>query len=409
MMPRGSGSLMMSSSSQSHHPSSSDIFPLHILGGGSIGLLYASGIHSAYCNDDARRLHDNDSPHPVTLLMRSHHKPHLRKSVDASCYQHWFASVEVCKPSSNNINEEYDTRNDIPVELIGETHDDHPINSVLLCTKANDAISALDSIWNRLLPASPPSTPAKVIILSNGALAIRDAIYDHFGYKSRMERGLDKRVEIILATTTHGAYKTLSSRSAGRFSVTHAGEGSTHCTDDGFIQICQSSGWKRSIVLSELDMHIMLWKKLAVNCVINPITALHNVRNGELLHEHFKHDGKDIKVVVRHILEEVSRVSLMEMEKLLREDAGTAKANSATETMKTDELQQLSAPFLEMFVFKVMSDTAHNISSMLQDVRANRTTEIQYLNGYVASKGQECGIDCSHNLRMLELVEELLP
>ena len=36
-----------------------------------------------------------------------------------------------------------------------------------------------------------------------------------------------------------------------------------------------------------------------------------------------------------------------------------------------------------------MSDTRNNVSSMLQDVKAGRMTEVQYLNGYVTSLGQE--------------------
>jgi len=32
-----------------------------------------------------------------------------------------------------------------------------------------------------------------------------------------------------------------------------------------------------------LDMHAILWKKLAVNCVVNPLTAIHNVTNGIII------------------------------------------------------------------------------------------------------------------------------
>jgi 2-dehydropantoate 2-reductase len=56
-----------------------------------------------------------------------------------------------------------------------------------------------------------------------------------------------------------------------------------------------------------------------------------------------------------------------------------------------------------------MSDTAANTSSMLQDVRARRRTEVRYLNGYVAAKGAEHGIACPWNREMCRRVEELLP
>ena len=71
-----------------------------------------------------------------------------------------------------------------------------------------------------------------------------------------------------------------------------------------------------------LDMHVMLWKKLAVNCVINPLTAIHNVTNGQLLFDIYHCQGKaeekeeDIKMILNQILEEVSLVALWEMQSL---------------------------------------------------------------------------------------------
>lgn len=72
--------------------------------------------------------------------------------------------------------------------------------------------------------------------------------------------------------------------------------------------------------------------------------------------------------------------------------------------------EQLSVPSLEGFVFKVMSDTGDNVSSMLQDVNAKRNTEVRFLNGYVASLGKEkYGFHCPLNMEMCQLVEELKP
>jgi len=320
-------------------------------------------------------------------LMRSHHKPRLIQQDTND----WFAPISIQRGTAT-------IRCDIPVEIIGDNKSDtcsddknnSPINCVLLCTKANDAVAAIESIWHRL-------NKSKIIILSNGALAVRDGIYKHFGNQHG--------VELVLGTTTHGAHTTISgvsNQSATSYNIIHAGDGSTYCTDDDFIRVCQSVGYD-SAVQSELQTNIILWKKLAVNCVINPLTAIHNVKNGELLDT--KHTEQDIEVITKSILEEVSQVAIFEMTELIENEISKEEeGDSLTQTT----LSSLSLSSLEDFVFKVMSDTSDNISSMLQDVRANRVTEVQFLNGYVVSLGKEKhGIDCPINEKMVRLVENL--
>ena len=151
-------------------------------------------------------------------------------------------------------------------------------------------------------------------------------------------------------------------------------------------------------------MNVMLWRKLAVNCVINPLTALHGVKNGPLREVKVKHGGQDIGIVTRRILEEVSSVALMEMESLIYEEEDDVDNVELLQSTR----EQLSVLSLEAFVFRVMSDTADNISSMLQDAKARRTTEVRYLNGYVARLGQDkYGMECPWNTEMCQLVEDL--
>ena len=398
----------------------STIFPMHVLGGGSIGILYASAIHCHYLETVEPR---NIVQNPVTLLMRSHHKPHLIQRCVANESQEvismnksqWFASATVSTASNDNDSTTLVRQCNLPVGLIHT--DDESRNSVqqdaiktlLLCTKATDSIHALESVWDRLI--LPSSSPSKVIILSNGALAIRDAIHKHFGrYIACQDNPKSdwEKVQIILGTTTHGAYKQSSTNDGNirTYDIVHAGHGSTHCTNQGFVEMCQSIGWE-SESLSELDMNVMLWKKLAVNCVINPLTAIHDVKNGQLLN--FQHEGQDVKVVTRQLLEEVSSVAISEMELLFNETIANKEESANIDIAWLQSTrEQLSVSSLETFVFKVMADTANNMSSMLQDVRAKRKTEVQFLNGYVTSVGQEkYGLNCPWNTEMSRLVEEL--
>ena len=109
--------------------------PMHILGCGSIGLLYASAIHNTYYK---QRRNDNKQP-PVTLLMRPHHKPRLIQQDTNDL----FASITIQRGTTIR-------RCEIPVEIISNSEHNSPIKCVLLCTKANDAVAAIESIWHRL-------------------------------------------------------------------------------------------------------------------------------------------------------------------------------------------------------------------------------------------------------------------
>ena len=164
----------------------------------------------------------------------------------------------------------------------------------------------------------------------------------------------------------------------------------------------------------------MLWKKLAVNCVINPLTAIHNVTNGQLLSIDDTNHAEDIMTIMRQILEEVSLVAMMEMRTLYEETMSMSSSEDggydeeSSNTLRTQWLltttETLSTSSLEKFVHQVMNSTKDNISSMLQDVRSGKTTEVRFLNGYVASLGQEkYGIYCPRNLEMCRLVTRLRP
>jgi len=453
------------------------IFPIHILGSGSIGLLYASAIHDRYhhhrnnnstmwwsnegnstsCQDDDEASDEEEiaaTHYPVTLLMRSHHKSRLiSMRNEANNQQCWFAPVTIRKgitttetttttTTAHQNDEKIITQCKIPVEFIengmSRNNDDDgddngirnkPIHCLVLATKANDAIAALESVWDTRLRStqsslSPSPSPTKIIILSNGALAIRDAIYNRFGRRldpTQQDRCiiLDD-VQLILGTTTHGAHKTSpSSRSSGNYDITHAGIGGTACIDMQFTQLCRSIGWDAEC-LSMLDMHVMLWKKLAVNCVINPLTAIHNVTNGQLLSLDTNHHVEDIMTTTRQSLDEVSLVARMEMRSLYEEtmsnsseDGGGGYDENKNNIPPRNQwllstTETLSSSSLEKFVYHVMDSTKDNVSSMLQDVRSGKATEVRFLNGYVASLGQEkYGMDCPRNLEMCRLVEEL--
>ena len=100
----------------------------------------------------------------------------------------------------------------------------------------------------------------------------------------------------------------------------------------------------------------MLWEKTVVNAGINPLTALLNVPNGELL------KCKEIRQLMRDLVVEATKIASTE---------GYRFDYSLLE--KTEE---------------VCANTASNISSMLQDIRAKRRTEIESISGEILRRGE---------------------
>jgi 2-dehydropantoate 2-reductase len=180
---------------------------------------------------------------------------------------------------------------------------------------------------------------------------------------------------LIAATTSYGAFKP------GANTLIETGLGQTHLGWLGNVD----SALKQSIesILSKLlppsnwhqDISLALWKKLAINAVINPLSAIHNLKNGEL---------SDVKysASISNICGEITKVM-----------------NAIGYSVNSDELVEN--------VQQVITATANNFSSMHQDLKFKRQTEIAFINGYVTSKAAELNIEVPHNQRLVEQIRQL--
>jgi len=124
------------------------------------------------------------------------------------------------------------------------------------------------------------------------------------------------------------------------------------------------------------NIESVIWGKLIVNAAINPLTALLNVKNGELL-------------------ERPSARALMR--ELAREAASVAEALG------------MALPFRgpERAVEVVARRTAENTSSMLQDVLRGAPTEVDVINGAVVRLGEKMNVATPVNRVILALVKAL--
>ncbi len=127
-------------------------------------------------------------------------------------------------------------------------------------------------------------------------------------------------------------------------------------------------------------------KKLVVNCIINPLTALFNCKNGELL-------GGSI-------------VGSNTIDQLVHEAGVIIRA---LPNLQMDEPLRdcFSDERLRGWVNEVARATAENTSSMLQDVRAGRKTEIDYINGYLVQQALETGKPCEQHKALIEKIKRL--
>ena len=218
-----------------------------------------------------------------------------------------------------------------------------PINNLIIATKSYHAEAALLSILPRLNPES------NIFLVQNG-------LGSHFRLAEQFPN-----LQLYAVTTTEGA--NLKTGDAGTPNIiTHAGKGETRIgrltrtqqePSPILVSLIKQSGLETSITA---NIWKALWQKLTINCGINPYTALLDCPNGNILSSDlFK---KTIKPLCNELSAAISHAGFTE-----------------------------SAESIEDKIRKVASLTKNNISSMLQDVRANRQTEIGDINGFICEYG----------------------
>ena len=136
------------------------------------------------------------------------------------------------------------------------------------------------------------------------------------------------------------------------------------------------------------------WSKLALNCMVNPLAALSGfgaaeVRLDPRCQELGVHLGAEAVEVGRASGQEVEAVFGIPPQQLL--DAG-----------RGDGLDEAMAQ-----IANGAKARGNGWPSMLQDVKKQRRTEVDYLNGYVADEGRRLGVPTPYNDAIVERFAEL--
>lgn len=228
-----------------------------------------------------------------------------------------------------------------------------PIDHLLIATKSHVTAVAVAPF----LPALAPG--AVVVLLQNG-----------MGADAALRRQRPD-LHLLPAITTDGVFRPAPDR------LVLAGHGETWLGAAAPADTALAAATAATLGLGFApDIGQRRWLKLAMNCAINPLTALRRCRNGELLQD------AAALATMREVCAEVAAV--MRAEGLVA-DAG--------------ELFRLACD--------TARKTAANTSSMCADVIAGRATEIDFLNGFVVERGLAHGIAAPANARLREAVRAL--
>lgn len=260
------------------------------------------------------------------------------------------------------------------------------IHHLIVSVKAPQTLKAIQAVAHRLTQDS------SILFLQNG-MGMVDEV------NKRLFPDEKHRPTYIVGVVSHGLY------SKAPFSVVHAGEGTIALgvlprmprgepiRQEALNQLSLSARYLMrtmtrtavfvAVGFSPTEILQQQLDKLAINCIINPLTAILDCRNGALLYNFY------FTRVIRLLLAEISVVikSLPELK------------NVPNVNMRFDTLR------LERLVTSIANTTAENYSSMVQDIRSGRLTEIDYINGYIVKRGEEMGIHCVMNYMLMHMVK----
>ncbi|PKQ79557.1 2-dehydropantoate 2-reductase [Aeromonas sobria] len=229
------------------------------------------------------------------------------------------------------------------------------IKRLLVMTKASQVIAALMPLAGKLDAAVP------IVLLHNG-MGIAEQVVEMFPHNP-----------VIAGVTSHGAMR------CGHFVFRHTGKGETwlgpineaakaHAAlADELALALGQAGWDEYVLARQ-------WQKLAINCAINPLTALYKLKNGELAGPRFADALQQICVEVADVM--------------------CAEGIATT----AEELQRRAMTVVEL--------TADNHSSMYQDMDLGRETEIEAITGFLLSKAAKHGIAVPVNQGLYQAIKE---
>ena len=312
-------------------------YPWHICGVGAIGSLWANTLITRGSN--------------VTLL--------LRDTDQLTQYQ---------TAGGVNLLEDDGQIHTQPNALIPNSPPREQIKHMLVCCKSYATLGSVLP-WRKHL-----ADDAQIVLLQNG-----------MGSAQALQRVMPN-ANIYCATSTDGAWRK------GPFDVVRAGIGETFigCFSDHLLEaeipssiqsLLETNQGSHDIknnpstpilnIFWHTDIRTPMWHKLAINSVINALTAIYQCSNGALINHP---QGR------------------LRLEQLCIE---------TQDVMARVGIAPLGQGLLHTVV-RILQQTALNKSSMLQDCQAGRPTEVAAINGYIIEQGALYHLPCAGHKQVCE-------
>ncbi len=137
------------------------------------------------------------------------------------------------------------------------------------------------------------------------------------------------------------------------------------------------------------------WSKLAINCSINAMTAISGKNLGDVLKKKF---GKEIFLDIYKETVDVAEKKGIKLEKIKIDPYLLYSGGNISFYKKYFQL---------ILINQIAKNYASIFPSMLQDIKKNKQTEIDYLNGYISKLGKELGVSTPINDEMTSLVKNI--
>jgi 2-dehydropantoate 2-reductase len=216
--------------------------------------------------------------------------------------------------------------------------------------------------------ATPVVAPVAARAVAPDGLVL--TLQNGMGNLEVLQEAVGSRAEVAAGTTTVGA--TLVGPGQVRAQGGHVLLEAGGHRRDALAGVLATSGFH---VSRTHDLTAALWQKLAVNCAINPLTALLRLTNGAFLD---------------HLAAETGRAAAREVQDVAARAGVTTDGDWA------------------LLAMDVARRTSGNRSSMLQDVERGRPTEIEAMCGFVAREGRRLGVPTPVNEDLRRRVGEMI-
>ena len=266
-----------------------------VIGGGSIGLLVSSYLAKS---------------HDVSLYVR---RIEQQKRINEN-------QIHLLKDSASNQIVE------VPAFSIEQLRSNHDL--YIICVKQPQLKEVLEPFYRN-------SFTAPLLFLQNG-----------MGHIEVIE---SLSQQVYVGVIHHGAYRTADNH------IHHLGDGSITLASltgsDSELDRLQVALNQSNFPIQQVtDWELLLKEKVLINAVINPLTALFNVANGEII------NNNHIAFLAKEISAETAITLQLPINQAWEDVVRTAEA------------------------------TKENVSSMRADIQAKRPTELEAISGYVLKK-----------------------